>query len=288
MLDVSGHLRNYRNEMGFFDSRKNIIINCCGYHKNFLEDSKRYRPYGRFDYQIIYVHSGSVHILDKDNTQKIDSGNIILYKPHESQIYQYKHEDKPEIYWIHFTGYDIENILNQYDINSKYIGNAPIIKILFHEIILELQLKKPYFQDIINCNFIKLLAIFNRTSSLNQIETKSNFAIDELIVLLNQDYNKKWTINSMASFCNLSVYYFSRLFKQHTGTPAIIFLTKIRINKAKELLMLNEKTISDIAFSVGYTDPLYFSKTFKKYVGVSPKNYKKQALKIETPFATTS
>ena len=286
MLDVSGHLRNYRDEKGFFDASQNIIINCCGYHKEFTEDSKRYRPDGRYDYQIIYVYKGCVHLLDKGKIEKIDSGNIILYKPNERQIYKYKFEDDPEIYWIHFTGYDIENILEQYHIYSKYIGHTPSIKRIFHEIILELQLKKPYFHDIVNSNFIKLLAIFNRTYSLNNKETKSNFAIDELIVLLNQDYNKDWTITKMADFCNLSIYYFSRLFKEHTGTSAMIFLTRLRLNKAKELLMLKDNRISDIAFAVGYSDPLYFSKLFKKYEGISPKKYKKHVLTIQTPFAT--
>ena len=65
----------------------------------------RSRPHGRDDYQIIYIQQGCCYYLDRDNrTKKAESNSIILFKPHEPQIYQYKMNDETTAYWTHFNG----------------------------------------------------------------------------------------------------------------------------------------------------------------------------------------
>jgi len=54
------------------------------------------------------------------------------------------------------------------------------------------------------------------------------------------------------------------------------YLIKVRLERAKELLITTSFNVSEISFAVGYENPLYFSRMFKKYTGVSPANYKKQ------------
>ena len=73
---------------------------------------------------------------------------------------------------------------------------------------------------------------------------------------------------------NLSPYYFSKLFKEETGENFIEYLTKLRIQKAKELLVDKEKSMKEICGQVGYSDPNYFSRIFKKSVGVTPTEYR--------------
>lgn len=81
-------------------------------------------------------------------------------------------------------------------------------------------------------------------------------------------------LESVANNFNLSPYYFSRSFKECMGCNLIDHINIVRIKKAKELLKNNEMSIKEIGYTVGYSDPNYFSKVFKKYEGYSPKEYK--------------
>ena len=73
---------------------------------------------------------------------------------------------------------------------------------------------------------------------------------------------------------NISPYYFSRIFKEGTGENFIEYLTSVRMEKAKELLGNGEYSMKEIGVMVGFSDPNYFSRSFKKNVGVTPTEYK--------------
>jgi len=82
------------------------------------------------------------------------------------------------------------------------------------------------------------------------------------------------SLNSVASYVSISPSHFSTIFSQETGETFIEYLTKTRIHKAMELLKTTNYKASEIAFKVGYSDPHYFSYTFKKVTGVTPKEYR--------------
>lgn len=286
MIDISGHLRAYRDEMGFEDVSDSLIINCCGCQKFIEEDYTRMRPNGRKDYQIIYIHKGKGHFKIRNEELILGAGSIIFYKPHEPQIYSYYGKERPEVYWIHFTGAECSDLMKHFEFAHTYIGESMQIKNLFHDMILELQLQKLFYMDIINSSFIKLISLIQRAAVLNETTTENHFAIDRLIILLNQDYMKQWTISDMAQFCNLSNDYFSHIFKEAMHVSPMKFLTDLRIAKSKELLVGEGQSIADVAFLVGYSDPLYFSRVFKKHEKLSPKQYREEILALQTPFAT--
>jgi Transcriptional regulator containing an amidase domain and an AraC-type DNA-binding HTH domain len=78
----------------------------------------------------------------------------------------------------------------------------------------------------------------------------------------------------------LSPVYISKIFKEETGESPINYLIKIRLEKAKDILQSKDSgSIKNIANQVGYEDVYHFSKLFKKYYGVSPLYYRKNALK---------
>ena len=93
-------------------------------------------------------------------------------------------------------------------------------------------------------------------------------------ILKNYDKNIKLDFLSDIFFLNST--YLSTLFKERTGQKYIDFLNSVRIEKAKELLKKSERKISHISKSVGYDNPKYFFRVFKKYTGLSPEQYKKQ------------
>ena len=82
------------------------------------------------------------------------------------------------------------------------------------------------------------------------------------------------SLNTVAAQVGVSSSYFSSIFKQETGQSCVEYLTKLRIDKACELLRCTTLRTAEIGERVGYNDPHYFSATFKKVTGVSPKDYK--------------
>ena len=116
MINISGHLREERKITGYYDQDVPLIVNCCGKQVFQTQDYFCNRKNGRLDYQIIYFHRGSWHFYLNNEWITLSAGNIVLYRPGIPQYYSYYAKEKPEIYWIHFTGNECENILKQYDI----------------------------------------------------------------------------------------------------------------------------------------------------------------------------
>ncbi|MBM6616177.1 response regulator [Bacillus suaedaesalsae] len=86
------------------------------------------------------------------------------------------------------------------------------------------------------------------------------------------------SLDMLGKNVGLSPIYISKLFKERLGINYIDFLTECRIEKAKKLMTDTEKSIKEITFEVGYHEPNYFSRVFKKMVGTSPMEYKKSLL----------
>ncbi|QAA34243.1 helix-turn-helix domain-containing protein [Clostridium manihotivorum] len=104
----------------------------------------------------------------------------------------------------------------------------------------------------------------NKLSLFKDIE---KYIIDNMVEELDLD--------TVAAKFNLSCYHFSRTFKEVVGCNFSDYINIVRIKKAKEMLRDNSKSIKEVCFSVGYNDPNYFSKVFKKYEGQSPTEFRR-------------
>ena len=92
---------------------------------------------------------------------------------------------------------------------------------------------------------------------------------------IRQNYmSDEISLNLVAASVNISPSYFSSLFSQEVGSTFVEYLTGVRMEKAKELLMCSDKRTSDIGYEVGYKDSHYFSYIFKKTQGCSPKEFR--------------
>lgn len=111
-------------------------------------------------------------------------------------------------------------------------------------------------------------------SSNQDFEKEKSKLFKKVTEYIDNNIQEDLNLEIVASNFNLSPYYFSRSFKEFMKCNLIDYINIIRIKKAKELLKKNEMSIKEIGYSVGYSDPNYFSKVFKKYEGYSPKEYK--------------
>ena len=103
---------------------------------------------------------------------------------------------------------------------------------------------------------------------------RTNTAVEKAKDYIKENYAKDVSLDEVSRMVDISPYYFSKIFKEETGENFIEYLTNIRIEKAKKLLTESDMSMKEICASVGYADPNYFSRTFKKNVGVTPTEYK--------------
>jgi ligand-binding sensor protein/AraC-like DNA-binding protein len=87
-------------------------------------------------------------------------------------------------------------------------------------------------------------------------------------------YDERITIDDMASLCNISSSYFSKLFNRITGETFTNYVNTLRVERARELLDEGDTPITNIAFDLGFEDISYFDKVFKRITGVTPSSYK--------------
>ena len=105
-------------------------------------------------------------------------------------------------------------------------------------------------------------------------KNQSTDVIERAKIYINKQYNKAISLDDVSREVDISPYYFSKIFKEETGVNFIDYLTKIRIDKAKELLLYSDLSMKVICCKIGYSDPNYFSRSFKKIAGVTPTEYK--------------
>lgn len=81
-------------------------------------------------------------------------------------------------------------------------------------------------------------------------------------------------LSDIAGVLNLSQYHFCRLFKQSTGLAPHQYLTQCRIDRAKQLLRTTQLTITEVAFAVGFNNHSSFTRLFRQYIGMTPKEFR--------------
>lgn len=115
----------------------------------------------------------------------------------------------------------------------------------------------------------------------------SKTALERTRAYIESHYNESLTIEQLARMAEISPKYYVDLFKKTYGISAIDYVTEVRVNCAKQLMMQSDARLRDIAHRVGYSDEFYFSRKFKQAVGVSPtvytKNRRRKIVAYTTP-----
>lgn len=279
---------NYANspndkQEGNMNKNTALEINSCGMYRLYTKkELQTFRDIGRTDYQLIYVASGKGYFyFDRNNPTVLEAGNMILYHPQEPQRYIYYGKDCPEIFWIHFTGADVEVLFKKYGMdptgNIIFSGTHPDYEHLFKMIIWELQLQKDFYQESTTLYFKQLLIMIGRHAQKNTRNIKNtSFAEIELAAdYFYEHYRENINIEAyVESICQNNSTFF-RKFKLYTGMTPLQYILDIRLSNAKKLLETTNYSINEIALVVGYDNALYFSRLFHKHVGISPKEYRK-------------
>ena len=260
-----------------------LRINNCGYYRvHTTPVIETPHPEGRNDYQLLYIAAGKGHFYFKGSKEEtiVPKGNMILFRPKEPQVYYYYAEDKTEVYWVHFTGSQVEDFLDHYELpkdeNVFFTGISPDYPWIYNQIIRELQLQRVNYEELLRILLRHILLTINRyikeqaqtgTDIINDMERAAHY--------FRENYVKNISIEQFAAEHLMSVNWFILSFKNVMKVTPMQYILSLRIAAAKGLLENSNKNINEISEAIGYDNPLYFSRLFKKHTGYSPSQYKK-------------
>lgn len=242
----------------------------------------RERRTGCDDNILIYCLQGKGYYVIDNKRFEVKPNQFFLLPATDEYIrYWADSEDPWTIYWVHFTGSIIENFNTSLDIN---ILKGPV-QIPFNAKALEIweniyqSLEMGYsIENLCNASFCLYHLIASFLFYDKHIEVKKDEPYDVItgtIMNMKASIDKKLTVSDMAKQHLLSTSHFSNLFRKATGMPPIDYFIHLKMQKACQLLYLNETKIKHIAMDLGYDDQYYFSRIFKKYMGISPEQYKR-------------
>ena len=266
-----------------------LRINNCGYYRvHTTPVIETPHPEGRNDYQLLYIAAGKGEFYFKGNKEPtiVTKGNMILFRPGEPQVYYYYAVDKTEVYWVHFTGWKVEEYLERYELphheNVFYTGVTPDYPWIYNQMIRELQLQRVNYEDMISLYMHHIFITINRyikerretkNDTINDIERAAHYFKD--------NYNKQISIEQYAEEHLMSVNWFIHSFKSVMKMSPMQYIISLRIAMAKGYLENSTKNIAEISNEVGYENALYFSRLFRKYTGMTPTEYRKKRGKAD-------
>ena len=263
------------------ESDEYLWVNNCGLQIDSKDSYAIRRPSGRKDYQFIYLLEGSgLYFLD-GCFRKVEAGNLILYQPGEPQIYEYRADCPHEGYWLHFSGTGAKRLLRLAGLTEHVakIGNDPVISELFRRIMREVQRKSGGYQVMCAGLLAELIAQLGRKCAFAHKNEDTLTKVAPAVDYFHDHFQAEIPLDDAARLCRMSKYHFIRQFTAAVGSSPHAYQTLLRIQRARELLTDSTLNISEVAEAVGYENPLYFSRIFRKYAGCSPKEYRRKSQK---------
>ena len=253
------------NETIFYDLTINKVYSIFTIN---TEKNKTMRRINRPHWAIILKYEGETIYKNNGKSYISNAKNMIILP--KGSNYEWQCTSPGRYYTIEFDCDTVCEELFSFPINSyekilqlykdgeyKKNSNKPIYK-------LEL-LKTAYS--------ILLLLLKEKHPSYTSLTKRQK--IEPAVDFLMKHYNQSIKNEDLAKLTGLSTIYFRKIFTEYFGISPITYLHKLRIKKAKEILRSDYESVSNIAESLGYPDVYDFSRTFKKHVGVSPRQYAK-------------
>jgi len=264
------------------------------------------------EYILYFIKKGELHIRENGIPYILRKGDLLVLEPHVDHEGIEKHTC--DYYYIHFEHPCIEavpehplSLLAEQWImtNSQAPGggngsrklyfpkNCALTqkKSLHHMLhalgeMLQLYRRKQFNRTMTALKFMEMLIELSRHSLFDELEqnspyTKTYMKVHALLDYIHEHYAEKITSADIEQRFECNYDYMNRVFAKLTGHTIMRYVNQVRINHAKELIEATHLSFGEIGYLTGLDDPFYFSKVFRKYVGISPNQYYKQVHEVE-------
>lgn len=252
-----------------------------GYYKQALNHTMSRNKHD--DYLIIYCLDGEGKLTVNKQIHIVKAGDIICLPKGVAHAYKASETTPWTIYWVHFSGDKSEDFIDYLAINSNnYVFPLGIHSRLTSD-----------FESLLECRqySYNINAFVHTASLLRQILTHiaqlqplakqqaaHNFDLERVHSLMQARVHEQLELEALAEAVSLSKFHFIKKYKELTGTTPINHFIHLKVERACHLLDVTTKSINEISFAVGYEDAYYFSRIFKKIMGISPSQYRRMRM----------
>lgn len=259
------------------------------------------KPRMIFDYELLYLEKGELRLRIEDRMHTLVPGDILLLKPgvehefvgssgecwmphiHFDVMDDASFADVPVNFKTRAECSEAELRLVRPDHLGSVLGMPDIIRIGGHGEILRLLMKLIHASDRRDEAFIILqkslvLHVLHLLLTGLEAQHKAHLSLHEktleqAVSFIIEHYNRTVSLEELSKLACLSVFHFSRLFKEKFGLSPQQYQIRQRIEKAKGFMIYGRRSLTSIAEEVGYGSVYAFSKAFKQAEGVSPRQY---------------
>lgn len=279
--------KNVRAVMNQSPMVSNLYVTDIGYYPS-AEHHYRRRRRGAGEYILIYCVKGQGWISLKRERYELNPNSYFIIPPNTSHNYGANEQDPWTIYWVHFTGTTAEHFYRKFVDSKSQKGNGAQVepipfeerRISYFEGIISL-LERGYSKEIIeyiNIRLWQLLGSFVYKGYYSEIRDQNNEMniVDRAINYMKSNLDKSISVDELADHLNYSNSYLYSLFKEETGYSPIHYFNHLKIQKACQYLSSTDLSVKEISYELGFKDPFYFSRLFKKQMEVSPTAYREE------------
>ncbi|MBE7040530.1 MAG: helix-turn-helix domain-containing protein [Ruminococcaceae bacterium] len=220
----------------------------------------------------LYVLSGSAYYTIQGKTTKVEKGNVIFFSRTDAYSAEIPSDGLAAIY-VNFFLEDTKKLLRNEIFTPQ---NFTTLESSFEK--LNALWAAGNFSDRIYCKSLmyRIYSELARQMQYKYIPSNRKDRIESTIQFMIENFSDaNFSVEQLGPMCNMSQVHFRRIFSQIYHTTPIVFLNSLRLNKAKELLLANRLSISEIAAQCGFNSTYYFSKKFKEDTGLTPSTYRK-------------
>lgn len=254
----------------------------CGYEK--CDPKHFYGPAVRDHYLIHFLVSGKGEFISGDRRYPIKKNDGFLIEPSKVTTYIADPIDPYEYYWVGFNGRGASSILSLCDLDSA----SPVFTYEDHDKLI-IYLKSIYESSadpisgeysMLGNLYLILSCLMQRSDSMKQRISEQDTILEKALRFMQSNYSRRITVQHTADHVNIDRSSLFRIFVKGLGISPQQYLIELRMNKARSLLEKYSLSVSQTAYSTGYTDPAHFSRVFKNKFGISPKDHCKNKTRI--------
>lgn len=267
------------NEMTALPQVRDIYITDIGYYTR-ATGHHRERTQGCDAFILIYCVGGQGWIRFGERDPFLIREQMLTIIPADTaHAYGADDRDPWSIYWFHFKGEQAsglaESIGLEEDPLQLSLSDAGKLLELFHQC-YDLLLDKAYSPAHllhVSHTVRYLLSFLGLIPKRGQAE-RSEAYIEQAILYMQEKLESDLALEELADHTRISRQHLNHLFKQATGFAPIDYYLRMKMQRACQLLDLTGGSVKEIALSIGISDPYYFSRLFKKLIGISPSEYR--------------
>lgn len=260
-------------------SAEYLCVNSCGTEIALERDIPTHRPQGRVDYHILYIEKGACALEQNGQRREVAQGNVILLRPGEAQHYCLLARYRSVSQYIHFAGTGCEVLLGRFLPRGQsvfFVGTSGTCGMVLERMAQERIFKRDFYEETCAAYLYQLLALLGRKAGTGEESAAalSDRRIGQICCQMQREYNKDVPLEQYAASCCLSMSRFAHLFTQCVGVPPGAYRNRLRIERAKELLLFTDLPVGEVGALVGFEDSSYFTRLFTAAVGRAPTRYR--------------